>query len=99
MCIDIMESWFGIANGLLPNKSSVSLPNIFFCVSYNIQHIVYTDMLSCIFQVNEECSTLRLSLSDAQHECEVAKGEVSALQVKVQNLETVVKVIYFWIWQ
>ena len=48
--------------------------------------------LFCIFQVNEECSTLRLSLSDAQHDCEVAKGEVSALQVKVQNLETVVKV-------
>lgn len=45
-----------------------------------------------VFQVNEECSTLRLSLSDAQHECEVAKGEVSALHVKVQNLETVVKV-------
>ena len=56
------------------------------------QHAALNMFLFCIFQVNEECSTLRLSLSDAQHDCEVAKGEVSALQVKVQNLETVVKV-------
>lgn len=47
------------------------------------------------FQVNEECSTLRLSLSEAQHECEVAKGEVSVLQLKIQNLETVVQVRVF----
>ncbi|KAL4223562.1 benzodiazepine receptor binding [Mactra antiquata] len=46
-------------------------------------------------EVNEECSTLRLSLSDAQHECEVAKGEVTALQLKVQNLETVVQNLEF----
>ncbi|WAR02133.1 RIMB1-like protein, partial [Mya arenaria] len=45
--------------------------------------------------VNEECSTLRLSLSDAQHECEVAKSEVSVLQLKVQNLETVVQNLEF----
>ncbi|XP_052272228.1 peripheral-type benzodiazepine receptor-associated protein 1-like isoform X3 [Dreissena polymorpha] len=42
-------------------------------------------------QVNEECSTLRLSLSEAQQECEVAKSEVSTLQLKVQNLETLVQ--------
>ena len=45
-----------------------------------------------VLQVNEECSTLRLSLSEAQHECEVAKGEVATLQLKVTNLETLVQV-------
>ncbi|XP_045172088.2 peripheral-type benzodiazepine receptor-associated protein 1-like isoform X4 [Mercenaria mercenaria] len=53
------------------------------------------DRLQQLEKVNEECSTLRLSLSEAQHECEVAKGDVSVLQLKVQNLETVVQNLEF----
>ena len=78
---------------LLRNKKEI----IFYlkeCCSQNLHDYLLKFFIYCIFQVNEECSTLRLSLSDAQHECEVAKGEVSVLQVKVQNLETVVKVCY-----
>ncbi|KAL3858376.1 hypothetical protein ACJMK2_012967, partial [Sinanodonta woodiana] len=41
--------------------------------------------------VNEECSSLRLSLSEAQHECKIAKEEVTDLHAKVKGLETTVK--------
>ncbi|KAJ8312521.1 hypothetical protein KUTeg_009894 [Tegillarca granosa] len=43
-------------------------------------------------KVNEECNVLRLNLTEAQHECEVAKSERFTLQTKVENLNSVVKV-------
>ncbi|XP_046371628.2 RIMS-binding protein 2-like isoform X9 [Haliotis rufescens] len=42
-------------------------------------------------KVNEECSTLRLSLAEVQQEREVAKEDVSTLQYKVDSLEILVR--------
>ena len=65
---------------------------IFFCPT-DVRYLRYLILVITGFlQVNEECSTLRLSLNEAQQECEVAKSEVSTLQLKVQNLETLVQV-------
>ncbi|XP_041350293.1 RIMS-binding protein 2-like isoform X4 [Gigantopelta aegis] len=44
-----------------------------------------------IEKVNEECSTLRVSLAEAQHEREIARNEVSNLHYKVSSLENLVK--------
>ena len=49
-----------------------------------------------VFQVNEECSTLRVSLAEAQHEREIARNEVSNLHYKVSSLENLVKVSFIW---
>lgn len=45
-----------------------------------------------LFQVSEECNILRLNLSEAQHECDQAKQERTALHVKVGSLEETIKV-------
>jgi hypothetical protein len=45
-----------------------------------------------LLQVSEECNILRLNLSDAQHECDLAKQERGVLQNKVGNLEETIKV-------
>ncbi|XP_067682714.1 RIMS-binding protein 2-like isoform X5 [Haliotis asinina] len=42
-------------------------------------------------KVNEECSTLRLTLAEVQQEREVAKEDVSTLQYKVDSLEILVR--------
>ena len=42
--------------------------------------------------MSEECNILRLNLSEAQNECDQAKQERTALQVKVGNLEETIKV-------
>ncbi|XP_065934810.1 RIMS-binding protein 2 isoform X12 [Magallana gigas] len=42
-------------------------------------------------QVSEECNILRLNLSEAQHECDQAKQERTALHVKVGSLEETIK--------
>ncbi|XP_071093928.1 RIMS-binding protein 2-like isoform X12 [Haliotis cracherodii] len=44
-----------------------------------------------LYLVNEECSTLRLSLAEVQQEREVAKEDVSTLQYKVDSLEILVR--------
>nr|KAG5693023.1 hypothetical protein BaRGS_005647 [Batillaria attramentaria] len=47
---------------------------------------------TCVSQVNEECSTLRVTLATAQHERESAKEQVSTLQTRVNSLENLVRV-------
>ncbi|XP_055995599.1 peripheral-type benzodiazepine receptor-associated protein 1-like isoform X7 [Ostrea edulis] len=42
-------------------------------------------------KVSEECNILRLNLSDAHHECDLAKQERGELQNKVGNLEETIK--------
>ena len=43
-------------------------------------------------QVNEECSTLRVTLAAAQTDRESAKEQVSTLQTRVNSLENLVRV-------
>ncbi|KAK3083880.1 hypothetical protein FSP39_004557 [Pinctada imbricata] len=42
-------------------------------------------------KVNEECKVLRVNLTEAQNECDLAKGERNVLQSKVDHLEATVK--------
>ncbi|XP_069134762.1 RIMS-binding protein 2-like [Argopecten irradians] len=44
-------------------------------------------------KVNEECNILRLNLTEAQHECDIAKNERNTLQTKVHDLESIVKTL------
>ncbi|XP_060079138.1 peripheral-type benzodiazepine receptor-associated protein 1-like [Ylistrum balloti] len=44
-------------------------------------------------KVNEECNVLRLNLTEAQHECDIARNERNTLQTKVHDLESVVKTL------
>ena len=43
-------------------------------------------------QVNEECSSLRVTLAAAQTDRESAKEQVSTLQTRVNSLENLVRV-------
>lgn len=65
--------------------------NIILVYSMNVHFYIVLFML-CMLQVSEECSTLRLSLSAAQHERESAKEQVTSLQTQVNSLENLVKV-------
>lgn len=63
------------------------------CILIDLLDIIRTSIfLARLLQVSEECNILRLNLSEAQHECDQAKQERTALHVKVGSLEETIKV-------
>lgn len=63
-----------------------------FVFVYSGDQVYHAFLNVCVLQVNEECSTLRVTLAAVQHDREAAKEQVTTLQTRVISLENLVKV-------
>ncbi|OWF38817.1 Peripheral-type benzodiazepine receptor-associated protein 1 [Mizuhopecten yessoensis] len=85
-------------NSTIVDVFSMDAGRHLFVLHLHVEMLKIINIVWCRFQdfkikVNEECNVLRLNLTEAQHECDIARNERNTLTTKVHDLESIVKTL------